>query len=1480
MSQATSTTLANLTDQFVAAHLPDWLEHASPAQINTLRDCYAAHRVSHGKLTKALQVLPSPQAFAQQAFSGLLTAEAAALGLENLEWLEVRRRLKVPQGIGLPEEEITYVRSPALLRLMQNFPAGDPFYEGSGLVAKGKNVLLAGAGNDFARRCRSLDAGQHYQALLSKVATGEARKALAEHKRTGFNLALELAVIKGAIDGAVQAALRSMASGARAQLSTSAYPGLLNILDCVAFDALLIQLRDPEGEDAGVVLYMPADIEHPLRYFTTLGQLDEALVVELASPAARRRFGERVALSERVAFVNKLGKRLTDNNPDLQLEGQTVEGDAFSALAEAHVARLRADAGTLLVTTAEADSSEASNRLARWEGIGMGALGVAGLFVPGLGQLLLAQLAYQLTRQTCEGVVDWAQGHQHEAAEHLLGVAEIVAVTAATGAGVGLVARGFARTAFVDQLEPVDVAGDTRLWAHDLSHYEADPEQAVLQDDGLYTQGTKRYLRIESRFYQVHKPDPHAPWRLKHPLRADAFEPELVSNGERCWRLRLERPLEWDDSGAMLDRLWPSDPPLQAPQVQRILQVSGVDRDELRGLLVENRPVPANLRDTLRRFEADARLTRFFAGLQQTPAQFTDAAILEGCKLHPDMQGLTDSQMGTALLEDPSLWRGRLLDHLAAPVQLDDQVLTLLKRDFPGLPDAYAQATLHDLAPTELDIVKVEQRLPLALATKARSLLQLARVNRAVEGLYLQGAYNDGTGELVFALLRKLPKWPARLNLELRKGTESGRLLAQLDPQGPAASRIVLVNRAGGFRLYDAQGLELDIDVEEPGSIFDALLALLDSTERTALGLAADDAALQLRDQLAAGLPEPRQKLFNLLGWRNEAPWCNPGSRLPDGRVGYVLGGRAASREYSVRTLHDRIRALYPAFSEDQVESFFRRLMQATASPFDRLIDHERNYALLDEALNRWGANTTDRALRNQQQHFANQLRRAWRLEGEVEVSHGGNQGTMRVNLSGWRIVLLPSLPAAVDMSHVGELVLAGMGLEEVPANFLRCFHRVRTLVLTNNRLTALPSGLSHLRELRSLRLMANRIRMNAQNQAVLSSLSHLQELDISFNPLRSLNLRFEQLPQLRTLRLGRCQLRSIPEAIEHCGFLQMADLSDNQIETIPASLLRMPWAFRTRFNLLRNPMSFAERERFYGLDGHGETATLAQASDDVLARWVTEQPADRRQARTALWQRLQQEEGSSGLYELLQALTQGSDYNRERAYISDQVWNLLSAIDQDATLRQQIFDSAGETLGCVDSSAERFSRLQIQALAYAAGQRSSAADAGEELLNLGRRLFRLEALDRFAYRAVEQRRATQGMVDDLEIVLGYRIHLAEALDLPCQPRTMTFNSLADITAQRQQEALQAVLAAQTPEAVAQSVSRQRFWTDHLRAQHPALFAAVAADFDARGEALDALAERLTTEEYVSRWDALKTERDSVEHELCLYLSREALNKA
>ncbi len=84
----------------------------------------------------------------------------------------------------------------------------------------------------------------------------------------------------------------------------------------------------------------------------------------------------------------------------------------------------------------------------------------------------------------------------------------------------------------------------------------------------------------------------------------------LQRNGERLWLLLDDSPMDWNDAQQMLARLWPQRRPLDQQRAAQVLQAACSDVDELRGILVENRPLPANLRDTLRRFEADERIER------------------------------------------------------------------------------------------------------------------------------------------------------------------------------------------------------------------------------------------------------------------------------------------------------------------------------------------------------------------------------------------------------------------------------------------------------------------------------------------------------------------------------------------------------------------------------------------------------------------------------------------------------------------------------------------------------------------------------------------------------------------------------------------------------------------------------------------------------------------------------------------------------
>jgi len=1477
----TSTATLTATDQFVARHLPTWLGQASAGQVRKLRDCYTDCRASQQRLHAAMAALPAPQAFAEQSFQ-VIRPPGVPFGtaLADLQWLEARYRYEVQASTGFPVPQETRLVFPALARLMQNMAGGEPFYVGSGLVREGEQTILSGDPNRFAKAWRGLDVGKQYQARLDRHFTAALKRLLAEHKRHGFALALELAALKGQIGGQEHAALRQLIEGNKdhGEHGVRAYAGQLRMLDCTVAGALQIQLRGPLGQDLGVMAYLPADAERPLRRFGSLALMNQGLVADLAHAAVHRRIGQLIRLQDRSAFLARLDKRLKDDEPDLALDGQVAEDDPFSQLAVAHVQRLKDDARLLLVSTDDHDKDEARARQARWKSLGLGVLNIAGLFVPGIGELLLADLAVHILAQTYEGVADWAHGHRHEAMEHLLGVAETVAQTAVTGVAGGLLVGGITRSVFVDTLEPVAIDDtDARLWSTELTPYETSRGQAVLAEDGLYAEGERRLVRLDDRYYAVHRTQEHGPWRLRHSNRSQAFGPELVSNGERGWRLCMERPLEWDDPHAMLDRLWPQDPPLSAQQTGRILQVAGVDTEELRGIWVENRPVPFNLRDTLRRFAADHRLERLFARLAVPGSQIDDFQVLAWCRAHPQLKGLGDAQIAQRLYQSRGEWRGQLLEHLAAVQPRQDSLSAILRRDFPGLPESYVQEALRETDAGERRLAEAENRLPLALGTRARALLQLARVNRALEGVFLESSYCDGSGELVFALLRRLPGWSRRINLELRAGSADGRLLAVLDPQGPQAQRTVLVHQEAGFRLHDSRGLAREEGVPEPGGIFEALLVLLDTPARERLGLGPDSAARQLRALLVEQLPTSRREVFNLLGWRVEIPWLNPGKRLPDGRVGYTLGGRVSRGTGAVDMLRQRTRALYPSFDDAAVESFVMRLLRERGSPFDNLLVHERNYAQLDRALTRWVSTGGDDLMRNMQLQFANRLRGAWRYEGEVAVDADGRSQGMSLNLSGWRIGQLPKLPARTDFSHVTELVLAGMELEEVPANFLRCFEAVRTLSINHNRLTAVPPGIVQLRELRVLRLMSNHIRVDETDLEVLASLAQLQTLDLSRNPVRTLDLSGNRLPNLQVLRLSRCGLLAVPEGLESCASLSIADLSDNRIAQVPQRVLSMPWYFRMRLNLVRNAVPAAEIEQLYTFDIHPRVEPVAMTVDWTRNPWLVGSDAQQQELRGQQWARLFAHDRHEGLLRLLGDLTETSDYTQARGYLTGQVWDMIQALDQDGALREAVFSRASEQRGCHDSIAERFSRLQVQVLVQVAEQADDSHSAGERLLDLGRRLFRLERLDAFAQDDARERLLVDPGVDVLEVVLGYRVQLAGPLRLPCQPRSMRFGRLAGLTAYHLAKALAAVRAEEATDALAQSLVERDFWRAWLRRAHPAAFTAVGEPFDTQGTLLDAQGDALASQEYQRRWDVLRHAREIAEEEMCLRLTREAV---
>lgn len=130
----------------------------------------------------------------------------------------------------------------------------------------------------------------------------------------------------------------------------------------------------------------------------------------------------------------------------------------------------------------------------------------------------------------------------------------------------------------------------------------------------------------------------------------------------------------------------------------------------------------------------------------------------------------------------------------------------------------------------------------------------------------------------------------------------------------------------------------------------------------------------------------------------------------------------------------------------------------------------------------------------------------------------------------------------------------------------------ITELLLGHNTIATIAwSALAGLRFLQRLDLSDNRLTYDSFLPAVVyanqtaapmvDGLPHLVDLDLSGNRLQSLSLAaFGRLPALRTLRLGRNDFVHLYgptiETIIAMPALRTLELSDNRLDTVPASLL------------------------------------------------------------------------------------------------------------------------------------------------------------------------------------------------------------------------------------------------------------------------------------------------------------------------------------
>ena len=1493
MSQPTDATASTVTsatvglksavDAYLGDSLPDWLRRASPAQINGLRDAFTAHQRSQIALRAATVDLLPLHEFAAQAFAPLLPDYPNPM---HLQWLDVRREFGQVPGAGWPFYRPRYVRQAGLLRLMQNFSTSDAVLEGSGLVAPGSDEVLTGDAQAFANACRRLDVGQRYQQSLTRIFDTRTRGQLQTQQRATFALALQIAALKGEVHAHEQQALLALSRGEAApwEGKLHAQAGTVTMLGVRLTDAVLFTLRDQQGALSSVILYLPSSPARALHRYATLATLEQGLIDAFGQPRWRDHFAHLVALRDRVGFVEKLGKRLSDPAPDLELDGHTQAGDLFVTLVDHKLERIRDDARLLLVPTADADRQGSSARVQAWSSIGLALLNLAGLFIPTVGALLLGQLVVQTLGEVFEGVLDWAQGHQHEALEHLLGVAETLAVTAAVAGGAQVVARGFARSEFVDGLAPVKAPGvGYRLTEPDPKAYAGEPSQPQLAADGLFRDGEQRWVRCEGRFYAVTPDTREGGWRVRHPLRPTAWAPAVSSVGSRGWRLRQARPAEWNRAGAMLDALWPARQAWSDADAQAVLSIAGFDVDGLRRLLVAGAETPVTLERALLRHVNDVRVSEVFQARSGDAAVDDDVAIRRWISEQPELRSLQGDSLRRALQGASYALRRGLFTKLNESALPMDPLRTLLLRDFPGLPQRYADS-LAQAAPTALrSIALSESRVPLTLAEDARDLQQQARLSQAVETLFLDNADESEGAQLTLALLERLPGWPSEVSVVLHQDSLHGRAIAAVSPRQIGVADLRLVRTATGYDAYDARGFRLPLNTTKPPRTLHAVLSqTLPEQARTRLGLThpsvanPEQAESRLRALLRQQLPEGRRERLRLLKWTPRADGFAAASRLADGRFGYPLSGRGGG-EPAWNTVRARLRGLFPELSEVALQA---RLDEMTAQPltlYRRLADLEDDYDQLDRALQRWVSAGLGGASHSTRRQSADHLRWAWRQQGDVSASTAAQP----LVLSGMSLESLPELPATVSFPTLTSLIITDTGLTQLSPGFLRVFDAVRELNLNGNRLLRIPPGLAYMVSLERLQLAGNRIRLDLEGLSAITGLPALVDLDLSDNPIGVISLRFSQLPGLRRIGLRRCRLSVWPEGLERCGMLERADLRGNQISSVPSSILRMPNVFRRAFLMGRNPLSSAALRELYALDevqfhGHGPERLAVPQPVASRAHWLGPQNTDGYAARSRAWDALEAMPDSQGFFRVLDWLRNSRDSLLAPQELSRRVWSILESIESNGDLRRRIYQRAQSTLTCQNAVSDCFSGL-LRERAINRAQSETLHLPSRQLIGLAQGLFRLDRLDVFIRADIRRRLDAGEVVDQLAVSLYYRVHLRDNLSLPFQPRGMAHSTAAEVSDDQLAEALRSVRDAESVAACVDSFSSREFWREYLRARHPQAFATLAADHQARVAALEARAEALTADALMVEREALQAEHDALEQAVIRQLTEQLL---
>jgi HPt (histidine-containing phosphotransfer) domain-containing protein len=776
--------------------------------------------------------------------------------------------------------------------------------------------------------------------------------------------------------------------------------------------------------------------------------------------------------------------------------------------------------------------------------------------------------------------------------------------------------------------------------------------------------------------------------------------------------------------------------------------------------------------------------------------------------------------------------------------QSSDPSVRRLHQQLPGLDASLAHAVIKTANRLENQAIG-DNQLPLRLLNQAQELNFVDDANQAYAGFYAAWPVTAGTERLVLNTLKLHSDAFADLHLEIRDQTLDGPLRGEVGPAAASQRRILVRKNSQGYEVFDQTQQRLN----GLNDLYESLLhAVPVPGQKPGQGAELKRWLMEKLESLA----ERRRVLAQ-----------RPIRTTADTQTSQLLRGPGASRPAFLpptpEAAHHRqvLELLFPSMDEERLNHFVENIGAGQMRTVVNRLRIEKQQ--LQKTLESWkrtanGHPKGSPAYRQEsasRHHVADVLYRCWEDRMTTHRDPWGHvQGGAELDLRG---ILLPNtLPElTAGFEHVTSLTMADNRFGAVHEHFLKAFPSLRSLDLGYNDLPWVPEAVGEMRMLRYLNLRDNHIQLGGQSLQRLAKLHRLENLQLQSNPLGA-TPDISRMPNLRDLLLNQTQTTTWPNGLfshpRNRSFV--LDLRGNPITQVPELTPGTPQAeIIARARLDRNALNLDQRERYEGYRvaaGLDPNRTYEPKGDSDY--WLDAMDPQLREQRKTLWNAVEQEHGSQGLFEVLKSLEREESVQTEedrqrlaanRPELAKRVWQLILAASVDSTLRETLFRMSSFPGLCADGGAQIFNDMGIEVLATEA-QRYSLTDeerAGKLVtLAKGRAHMKLlaEVIQEDVARRLrpvaegglgqrlrsDVRAGVPGEVDEVEIYLAYQTSLAEKLDLPWLSDHMLYRLTADVPQPRIDEAYVNVLEMAEGDGLVNQMLLEHYWEQYLRDSH------------------------------------------------------------